>query len=314
MAKITCTNSNGSAAKISYRQVGTGPDVILIHGLAANCAFWQMDLIAPLSASHRVTIYDLRGHGYSEMTESGYRPPEMADDLLSLMDQLAIGKATLVGHSFGGDVALNFITKYPQRVENLVLADTRVHVMQPSNYARDWPNATEAIPKLHELGLNIPEDEKDSGIWLLEQLAKPEWRAIRHKLKGSPLYMPFGPWGGGGRSADKWLQLLETTQARQDFASIAGPSEEQIRRIEQKVLVYYGSHSTLQASFAGLQRLLPHCTSLVAQNGGHFFPLSQPKIFGAQVSSFLSRCEEESSAEPCGTDALPPEQHKTKIA
>lgn len=314
MAKITCTNGTGSAAKISYRQVGTGPDVILIHGLAANCAFWQMDLLAPLSEHYRVTVYDLRGHGYSEMTDTGYRPPEMADDLLSLMDQLGINKANIVGHSFGGDVALNFITKYPERVENLVLADTRVHVMQPSNYARDWPNAREALPKLRELGLNIPDDEKDSGIWLLEQLAKPEWRAIRHKLKGSPLYMPFGPWGGGGRSADKWLELLERTQARMDFASIAGPTEAQLRRIQHKVLVYYGSHSTLQASFEGLQRLLPNCTPLVAQNGGHFFPLSQPKTFGAQVSSFLKACEADSRADECSADELVAESQTAKIA
>ena len=296
MGSVVCGRGDVEPVKISYRQVGEGPDVILIHGLAANCAFWQMDLLLPLSANHRVTVYDLRGHGYSGMSESGYRPTDMAEDLLSLMDQLGIAKATIVGHSFGGAVALRFIEKYSSRVENLVLADTRVHAIQPSNYARDWPNATEALPKLHALGLNIPEDERDSGIWLLEQLAKPEWRSERHKLKGSPLFMPFAPFGGGARSADKWLKLLQTTRAREEISFIDGPTAEQISQITQPVMVYYGSHTTLQDSYHGLQKLLPKCSAVVAPQAGHFFPLSQPQTFGIEVAAFLAATESARSA------------------
>ncbi|MCB1686843.1 MAG: alpha/beta hydrolase [Halioglobus sp.] len=303
MGSVICGSGNVAPAKISYRQVGEGPDVILIHGLAANCAFWQMDLLLPLSAKHRVTVYDLRGHGYSGMTESGYRPSDMADDLLSLMDQLGIGKATIVGHSFGGAVALRFIEKYPARVENLVLADTRVHAIQPTNYARDWPNAAEALPRLHALGLDIPDDERDSGIWLLEQLAKPEWRSERHKLKGSPLYMPFAPFGGGTRSANKWLKLLKTTKARQEISFIDGPTADQISQISQPVMVYYGSHSTLQDSFRGLQKLLPNCSAVIAPKAGHFFPLSQPLAFGTEVAAFLASTESAKSVIRIHSDA-----------
>ena len=275
MGSVVCGRGDVEPVKISYRQVGEGPDVILIHGLAANCAFWQMDLLLPLSANHRVTVYDLRGHGYSGMSASGYRPTDMAEDLLSLMDQLGIEKATIVGHSFGGAVALRFIEK---------------------NYARDWPNATEALPKLHALGLAIPEDERDSGIWLLEQLAKPEWRSERHKLRGSPLFMPFAPFGGGARSADKWLKLLQTTRAREEISFIDGPTAEQISQITQPVMVYYGSHTTLQDSFHGLQRLLPNCSAVVAPQAGHFFPLSQPQTFGIEVAAFLAATESARSA------------------
>jgi len=288
MASVVCGSDRGNDASISYRQVGEGPDVILIHGLAANTAFWQLDVIQPLARQYRVTVFDLRGHGYSDMTMDGYRPADLAEDLRDLMDHLSIERATLVSHSYGGTIALAFISTYPGRVQRLVLADTRVHAVQPTNYARDWPNAATALPKLNEAGLVIPADERESGIWLLEQLAKPEWRAQRDKFRGSPLYMPFGPWSGGGRSADKWLKLIATTQARRQFAEVHGPDADGLRRITQPVLAYYGSHSTLHESFVGLSKLVPNCSTAVAEFAGHFFPVSQPQAFGKQVAAFLA--------------------------
>ncbi len=291
MPSVLCGSDRGNGARISYRQIGEGPDVILIHGLAANSAFWQLDVVQELTRLHRVTVFDLRGHGYSEMTIDGYRPSDLAEDLRDLMDHLDIDRATLIAHSFGGTVALAFVDTYPARVQRLVLADIRVHAIQPSNYPHDWPNAASALPKLKSIGIEIPADEKDSGIWLLEELAKPEWRTQREKLRGSPLYMPFGPWSGGNRSADKWLKLLATTHARQQFTEIDRPSREGLTRITQPTLAYYGSHSTLQASFAGLAELLPDCRTAVAEKAGHFFPASQPKAFSRQVAAFLAETE-----------------------
>jgi pimeloyl-ACP methyl ester carboxylesterase len=291
MASVVCGSDSGNGAKISYRQTGEGSDVILIHGLAANGAFWQLNLVQELAQRHRVTVFDLRGHGYSEITMGGYRACELAEDLRDLMDHLGIAQATLIAHSYGGNVALAFVDIYPARVERLVLADTRVHAIQPSNYAHDWPNAESALPRLKSIGIEIPVDERDSGIWLLEELAKPHWRTQKEKLRGSPLYMPFGPWSGGKRSADKWLYLLASSNARQQFTEVDRPSLEGLTRIKQPVLAYYGSHSTLQASFAGLAELLPNCRTAIAEQAGHFFPASQPKVFGQQVASFLAETE-----------------------
>ena len=286
MGKLICNN-----ATINYRQVGTGSDVVLIHGLAANHAFWHLDVLLPLTKLYRVTVYDLRGHGYSEITPSGYTTRNMAEDLYQLMDQLDIEKASLIAHSFGGGVALDFVNNHPERVNKVVIADTRVHSIQPTSYPKDWPNAEIALPKLRELGLHIPDDEPDSGVWLLEKLATPEWREARHKLIGSPLFMPFGPWGGGVRSADKWLKLLETTNARKEMTAPHGPSQEQVLSIRQPLLAYYGSRSTLLKSFGGLKKYVPNCHTAIMPDAGHFFPLSQPKIFGQEVLKFISRLE-----------------------
>lgn len=272
---------------INYRQVGEGRDLILVHGLAANHAFWNLQVLLPLSRRFRVTVFDLRGHGYSGMPASGYSSATMAEDILQLMNQLDIGRADLVGHSFGGLVALQLAALHQDRIDRLVVCDSRVYAVQPTNFLRDWPNSEKAIARLHELGLDIPEDEPDSGIWLLEQLSKPKWRRARKKLKGSPLFLSFGGWGGGEKSAERWLELLQTTCARKELTGFNGPTLEQLTGIAQPVLVYYGEHSTLLESMRGLENCLSNHRACIAEGGGHFFPLSQPKDFAREIERFL---------------------------
>ena len=87
---------------ISYQQSGIGPDVVMVHGLAANLAFWYLKIVPHFTPHYRVTAYDLRGHGRSEMPPTGYTTRDLAEDLIALLDERGIEKAHLVGHSIGG--------------------------------------------------------------------------------------------------------------------------------------------------------------------------------------------------------------------
>ena len=70
---------------LAYQQMGEGPDLVFVHGLAASRAFWFLHYAVPLSRYFRVTLFDLRGHGYSSMPPDGYDPRTMAGDLLGLL-------------------------------------------------------------------------------------------------------------------------------------------------------------------------------------------------------------------------------------
>jgi pimeloyl-ACP methyl ester carboxylesterase len=277
-----------SGVSINYRCVGEGEDIILIHGLAASYGFWRLDALLPLARKHRVTIYDLRGHGYSGMPSSGYTPVDMAEDLNHLLDHLKISKAHLIGHSMGGVIALQYALLYPQRVRSLTVADSRLRAFQPTQRPKDWPNWTTANKTLRELGIFIPEDEPDSGIWLLEKLASPEWQKAKHKLKGSALFIPFNSMSGGNHSAKQWLKLLNTTTARHDLTSFAGPAEKELSTIQQPVLAIYGEKSQMLPSLRGLKDYLPNCKTVIIPKAGHFCLLSKPRIFVDIVSQFLT--------------------------
>jgi pimeloyl-ACP methyl ester carboxylesterase len=276
---------------INYRRVGDGRDVVLIHGLGANYAFWHFDVLLPLARDYRVTVYDLRGHGHSGMPSSGYTSADMAEDLDHLLNHLDIPKAHLVGHSFGGVVALHCALLHPERVSSLTIADSRIRALQPTQRPRDWPNWKTAKKRLEKLGLFLPEDETESGLWLLEQLASPDWQQKRHRLRGSPLFIPFSRWGGGNRSAERWLELLDTTTAKQDLTSPAGLTLNELSKITHPTLAIYGEKSTVLPSLCGLREHLPDCKTVVVPGAGHFLPLTRPEFFVTTVSQFLKELE-----------------------
>lgn len=100
-----------------YRQAGEGPAVILIHGGYLDNRMWD-DQVGALSQRHRVIRYDVRHHG-----RSGSEAISSSDmeDLATLMDALDVARATLVGLSMGGQIAVDFALLWPERVESLVL-------------------------------------------------------------------------------------------------------------------------------------------------------------------------------------------------
>src|SRR5262245_15609485 len=93
--------------QIHYQRKGHGPDVVLLHGITANLAMWFTKVFPELAKDYRVTAYDLRGHGRSDMPPSGYDSFTMAQDLLGLLNALGIENARFVGHSFGGAIAMH---------------------------------------------------------------------------------------------------------------------------------------------------------------------------------------------------------------
>jgi len=100
---------------------GQGAPVVLLHGLASNARIW--DLTAPLLAQRfRVLALDQRGHGLSDKPD-GYDFPSISGDLAALIEALGLERPGLVGHSWGGNVALQFAADHPDAVAWLALVD-----------------------------------------------------------------------------------------------------------------------------------------------------------------------------------------------
>jgi 2-hydroxy-6-oxonona-2,4-dienedioate hydrolase len=108
--------------KIQYVDVGTGPVVVLLHGLGGNSTNWAFNFAA-LSAKYRVIAPDQIGFGRSDKPLINYRVGTYADFLDKFLDGLGVERATLVGNSMGGWIAALYAIKYPKRVERIVLVD-----------------------------------------------------------------------------------------------------------------------------------------------------------------------------------------------
>jgi pimeloyl-ACP methyl ester carboxylesterase len=108
---------------IRYLSGGEGPVLLLIHGIAGSCENWR-DVIEPLARRHTVIAPDLPGHGLSAGGPGDYSVGSLATALRDLMLVLGRERVTLVGHSLGGGVAMQFAYLFPEMVERLVLVSS----------------------------------------------------------------------------------------------------------------------------------------------------------------------------------------------
>jgi 3-oxoadipate enol-lactonase len=114
---------NGPAGPVHWIRDGHGPPLVLLHGLGGDVEFWTAEISA-LHHAFDVIAIDLRGSGDTPATNGGHTIDDLADDLAAVLDGLSLGSAHIVGFSMGGNVAQAFATRYPERVDRLVLAST----------------------------------------------------------------------------------------------------------------------------------------------------------------------------------------------
>ena len=108
---------------LSYVQAGSGPVLLLIHGIAGTLENWQA-VMEPLAREHTVLAPDLPGHGGSAPGAGDYSLGALAAGLRDLLVALGHQRATLVGHSLGGGVAMQFAYQFPEMTERLVLVSS----------------------------------------------------------------------------------------------------------------------------------------------------------------------------------------------
>jgi|SRR6187551_89933 len=108
---------------ISYVEAGEGPVLLLIHGMAGHCDNWR-EVVEPLSSRHTVIAPDLPGHGASAPGAGDYSIGALAAGLRDLLLALGHQRATLVGHSLGGGIAMQLAYQFPEMVERMVLVSS----------------------------------------------------------------------------------------------------------------------------------------------------------------------------------------------
>jgi pimeloyl-ACP methyl ester carboxylesterase len=106
-----------------YRAAGEGPAVLLIHGMINSSRHWE-EVALRLADSYRVVAPDLIGHGDSATPRGDYSLGAHAASIRDLLATLGVERATVVGHSLGGGVAMQFFYQFPQRTERLVLVSS----------------------------------------------------------------------------------------------------------------------------------------------------------------------------------------------
>ena len=115
--------ADSDGVRIAWEQSGSGPDLVLVHGL--GYARWGWEPLVPLlTPHHRVILFDNRGIGESDVPPGPYTAKTMMRDVVAVLDAAGAARAHIVGTSLGGMIAQEFASAHPDRVDRLVLMST----------------------------------------------------------------------------------------------------------------------------------------------------------------------------------------------
>jgi pimeloyl-ACP methyl ester carboxylesterase len=108
---------------VTYHRRGEGPVVVLVHGITSSSRTW-LSVLPALAERHTVIAPDLLGHGLSAKPRGDYSLGAYASGIRDLLSVLGLPRATVVGHSLGGGIAMQFAYQFPQSIDRLVLVDS----------------------------------------------------------------------------------------------------------------------------------------------------------------------------------------------
>lgn len=268
--------------KLYYQQAGPvdAPDVVLIHGITGNMAVWMLSgLVTKLARQFRVTVYDMRGHGGSDTPASGYTSADMADDFAALHTELGLAPAYVLGHSYGGAVALHAADRFPQKVKGLVLSDPFVpalHKLQRD--PRNWKGFLKYKLNAAKAGMRI-----GGNLWDLSEM-------LQQAATLSPRRKQMFVKRAGQGALDRLVRLHPTTCGA-DVARVAGLTEEGIAGIRQPAVCLFGEHSPFMPMGNALAGLLPDASVDTVPDAQHFGFEENPAEFVDRVERAFCQME-----------------------
>jgi 3-oxoadipate enol-lactonase len=249
---------------LRYEVKGDGPAIVLIHDGILHSVTWDAQW-EPLSKGHRVIRYDRRGYGRSPLPKEPYSD---LDDLRALLDMLKVERATLIGSSAGGNLAIHFALDNPQRVDRLVLVGPVVSGFSFTEHFLERGRAN-----------NLPLEQKGDMAATIDNWVKDPWliapgndtakRRLKEQLTANPRNLRGS--GGLARFPDR-PALSRLAEIKVPTLIVAGDAD---------IPDVHAHIGAIQAGIAGAKRV-------VIPKAGHLVYLERPDEFNQVVLGFLA--------------------------
>ncbi|MDN5779712.1 MAG: alpha/beta fold hydrolase [Humibacillus sp.] len=264
---------------LCYIDSGAGEVVLFVHGLLGSHRNWRY-LIDRIDDTHRVIVPDLFGHGSSAKPQGDYSLGAHAGMLRDLLDGLGIDKVTLVGHSLGGGISLQFCYLFPERVERLVLVGSGGlgREVIPALRAATLPGAEWVLPV-------IASHRVRGGVETIGRgLAMVGWRASQDMRAAWEGFTALS-------DADGRRAFLATTRAVIDPGGQSVAAKDYLPDLaDLPVLVVWGTNDmVIPVSHAErAKEAIPGCRVELFDGAGHYPHLEDPERFAGLLRGFMA--------------------------
>lgn len=263
---------------LHYVDVGRGPAVLFLHGLLGSHASWE-HLVHELADDFRIVAPDLFGHGASEKTLGDYSLSTHAATLRDLLVHLGIDHVTLVGHSFGGGIALEFCYLFPERVQRLVLVSSgglgrelSVLLRAPTLPGSEWVLPLLASGFVRDGGAAVGR--------LLGRLGLRGGADVNEAWRG---FVSLG-------DADSRRAFLATARSVIDPGGQSVCALPQLPRLQVPTLLVWGGHDRMIPPRHAIDAAaaIPGAQVEIFERAGHFPHLDEPDRFARVLRDFLT--------------------------
>lgn len=254
------------ALNLAFETVGSGPPVLMLHGLFGSSSNWRSAALR-LASSHTVHSVDLRNHGASPWADA-MDYVAMADDVLQLMDRLGLEGPAVLGHSMGGKTAMALALRHPRRVGRLIVVD-----IAPVSYADRLTPFAEAMR-----GANVVATATRAEVQARLRQAVPDPAVVPFLMQNLVVQNDHFDWR---------LNLMGISASMPQLCSF--PSELMGARFAGRVTAIAGEHSDYVTESDGVEfrPMFPRVTVEVIGGAGHWVHADQPDAFLACVRHAL---------------------------
>ena len=268
-----------SGHELAYLDSGGGPAVLFIHGLTNSSRSWAR-LVDALNTDHRILAPDLYGHGASAKPMRDYSLSAHAATLRDLLDRLGIDRVTLVGHSLGGGIAMQFCYLFPERANRLVLVSSGGlgRSVSPLLRAATLPGAEWVLPLIASDWVRVRAEAVG------RTLAKTGWRPSPDVTEA---------WRGftSLADADSRRAFLATTRSVIDPGGQTVTAHDHLPMvIEIPTLVVWGTRDRMIPAWHATtaHQAFPGSRVELFVDAGHFPHLDEPERFAEVLRGFLA--------------------------
>ncbi|WP_307861750.1 alpha/beta fold hydrolase [Nocardioides xinjiangensis] len=266
----------------AYVRAGSGPVVLLLHGLGCDHTTWDA-VIDSLARTHTVIAPDLLGHGASDKPRGDYSVAGYANGVRDLLTVLGVDSATVVGHSFGGGVAMQFAYQFPGLTERLVLVGSgglgpEVSPAIRANTTPGWQ---------HAMGVLAAPGVRHLAGTTMRLLARSGVRGLRDLGEAADVYDSF-------RDRHARAAIRHVVRAVVDWkGQVITMADRAYLTEAMPICVVWGADDrVIPASHADNTReLAPGARIEVVPNAGHFPHKDHPERFAKIVRDFIRTTE-----------------------